>query len=207
VYEGYGLTETGAVVTLNTPNSNRPGSVGKPLPGVDVRITDEAGSSLAGEQVGEIWLKGPMLMKGYHGLPEETASVLNFDGYFRTGDLGMIDADGFLHITGRQKDLIIVSGEKVAPRQVEEVLMRHPAVAEATVIGKKDPIRGEVVVAFVIPREGQSTSPNELRDYARAQGLTPWQLPREVFIVPDVPRSPTGKVLRRELSAKVNSPP
>ena len=206
VYEGYGLTETGAVVALNTPDSNKPGSVGKPLPGVDVRITDEAGNALAREASGEIRLKGPMIMKGYHNLPEETASVMRADGYFGTGDLGMIDADGFLHITGRQKDLIIVSGEKVAPRQVEEVLMRHPAVAEATVVGKGDAVRGEVVVAFVIPREDQSTSPAELRDYARRQGLTPWQLPREIFIVPEVPRSPTGKVLRRELSAKVNSP-
>lgn len=206
LYEGYGLTETGAVVALNTPDVNRPGSVGKPLPGVELRITDDAGNTLPLDKVGEIGVRGPMVMKGYHGLPEETALALSSDGYFRTGDLGTVDADGFLHITGRQKELIIVAGEKVAPREVEEVLMRHAAVAEATVVGKKDPVRGEVVVAFVIPREGQSPSPGELRDYARAQGLAQWQVPREIFIIADLPRSPTGKVLRRELAAKVNSP-
>jgi long-chain acyl-CoA synthetase len=206
VYEGYGLTETGAVVALNTPASNRTGSVGKPLPGVEVRIVNDAGDAIADGQVGEIWLKGPMVMKGYHALPEETAAAMSADGYFRTGDLGTVDADGFLYITGRAKDLIIVSGEKVAPRQVEEVLLRHPAVAEATVVGKRDPVRGEVVVAFVIPREDSTPSSAELRDFGRAQGLTGWQLPREIFIVLDFPRSPTGKVLRRELAAKVNAP-
>ena len=146
-----------------------------------------------------------MVMKGYHGLPAETSAAFAPDGSFRTGDLGRLDADGFLHITGRAKDLIIVAGEKVAPRQVEDVLARHPAVAESVVIGKRDPVRGEVVVAFIIPREGQTAAATELRDFAREQGLAPWQLPREIFIVPDVPRSPTGKILRRELSDKVSA--
>ena len=206
LYEGYGLTETGAVVALNTPQANRPGSVGKPLPGVEVRIADDAGNTLPRGTAGEIELTGPMVMKGYHALPAETSAAFAPDGHLRTGDLGLLDADGFLHITGRAKDLIIVAGEKVAPRQVEDVLARHPAVAEATVVGKRDPVRGEVVVAFVIPREGQTTSPTELRDFARQQGLALWQIPREIFIVSDVPRSPTGKVLRRVLSEKVNVP-
>jgi long-chain acyl-CoA synthetase len=97
-----------------------------------------------------------MVMKGYHNLPEETAHVLTADGYFKTGDLGRVDEDGFLHITGRKKEMIIVAGEKAFPREIEDVLLRHPAVAEAAVVGKKDPGRGEVVVAFVVAREGQT---------------------------------------------------
>ena len=205
LYEGYGLSETSPVVTLNTPQSYKAGSVGKPLPGVDVKITDDNGSALPGGQIGEVWLKGPMIMKGYHNLPGQTAAALTPDRYFRTGDLGMIDPDGFLHITGRKKDMIIVSGEKAYPREIEETLMRHPSVAEAAVVGKKDPGRGEVVVAFILPREGQSVQPDELRDFARSQGLAQWKVPREIFPVTELPRNPTGKVLKRELAQKANA--
>jgi long-chain acyl-CoA synthetase len=138
-------------------------------------------------------------MKGYHNLPTETAASVTSDGYFKTGDLGRLDSDGFLYITGRKKDLIIVAGEKIAPREIEELLMSHPAVAEAAVIGKKDQTRGEAVVAFVIARESQSPSVEELREFCRQQGLPNWKVPREIHIVPDLPRSPTGKVLKRLL--------
>ena len=203
--EGYGLTETSPVLSLNTPQVHKAGSVGKPLPGVQVKITDDAGKPLSTGQIGEVWVKGPMIMKGYHNLPEETGQVLTADGYFKTGDLGQVDADGFLHITGRKKEMIIVAGEKAYPREIEEVLMRHPTVAEAAVLGKKDPGRGEVVVAFVIPREGQSPKPEELREFSRQQGLAQWKVPREIMVVNDLPRSPTGKVLKRELAAKLES--
>jgi long-chain acyl-CoA synthetase len=145
-----------------------------------------------------------MIMKGYNNLPDETLAVLTPDGYFKTGDLGMFDADGFLHITGRKKDMIIVAGEKAFPREIEEVISRHPAVAEAAVVGKKDPQRGEVVVAFVIAKEGQTVQPDELRDFARTNGLAQWKVPREVFVVTDLPRNPTGKVLKRELVQRAN---
>ncbi len=206
IYEGYGLTETSPVVALNTPQASKPGSVGKPLPGVQVRIADDAGAELASGAAGEIWLKGPMIMKGYFNLPAETADVLSGDGFFKTGDIGHVDPDGFLHITGRKKELIIVAGEKVTPREVEEVLLRHPSVREAAVIGKKDASRGEVVVAFITPREGASVSSDELRDFARKQGLMQWKVPREVNIVPDLPRSPTGKILKRVLAEQINGP-
>src|SRR5205823_3688830 len=160
---------------------------------------DDNGNSLPPEQSGEIWVKGPMVMRGYHNLPAETAAVFTADGYFKTGDLGHVDADGFLHLTGRKKDLIIVAGEKVAPREVEETLMAHPAVAEAAVIGRTDPARGEAVIAFVTAREGQSPDAEELRRFCRECGLPPWKIPRDIYIVPDLPRSPTGKVLKREL--------
>jgi long-chain acyl-CoA synthetase len=203
--EGYGLTETSPVVALNTPQASKPGSVGKPLPGVQVKIVDDKDKPAAMGASGEVWMKGPMIMKGYFNLPDETAKVLTADGYFKTGDLGMIDEEGFLHITGRKKDLIIVAGEKAVPREIEELIMKHPAVREAAVVGKKDAGRGEVVVAFVTAKEGQTITPEQVRDFARSQGLMQWKVPREVFVVEDLPRSPTGKVLKRVLSEQVNA--
>jgi len=205
LYEAYGMTETSLAISLNTPQMHKPGSVGRPIPGMQVRIVDDAGNDLTVGQPGEIWVKGPMVMKGYHNLPTETAAALTADGYFRTGDLGRFDADGFLYITGRKKDLIIVGGEKVSPREIEETLMSHPAVAEAAVVGKKDASRGEVVVAFVIAREGLSTTSGELREFCRSQSLAQWKVPREVRIVGDLPRSATGKVLKRVLAEEVNA--
>jgi long-chain acyl-CoA synthetase len=115
-----------------------------------------------------------------------------------------MDSDGFLYITGRKKEMIIVAGEKAFPREIEDALMRHPTVAEAAVVGKKDPSRGEVVVAFVTPKEGQTASADDLKDHCRKEGLPQWKVPRDVHVVEDLPRSPTGKVLKRELAAKVN---
>ena len=117
----------------------------------------------------------------------------------------MLFRSGYLHITGRKKELIIVAGEKAVPREIEDVLMQHPAVAEAAVVGKKDAARGEVVVAFVMAKEGQTIKPDELRDFARGKGLMQWKVPREVTVVEDLPRSPTGKVLKRVLAERVNS--
>jgi long-chain acyl-CoA synthetase len=204
--EGYGLTETSPVVSLNTPQVHRVGSVGKPLRVVEVRITDENGGALPAGQSGEIWLRGPMIMKEYFKLPKETEAALTPDRFFKTGDLGMLDADGFLFITGRKKDLIIVAGEKVAPREVEEMLMSHSDVAEAAVVGKKDAGRGEQVVAFVIGREGQELKAETLRDFCRERGLAQWKIPREFHFPRDLPRSPTGKVLKRVLAEQVNQP-
>jgi long-chain acyl-CoA synthetase len=148
-----------------------------------------------------------MIMKGYHNLPKETAAAITADGFFKSGDIGYMDNDGYLHITGRKKELIIVAGEKAVPREIEDVLLKHPAVADAAVVGKKDPSRGEVVVAFVILHEGQTATPDELRDFCRTQNLAQWKCPREVTMVTDLPRSPTGKVLKRVLSEQVNAPP
>ena len=205
IYEGYGLSETSPVVSLNVPHNNRPGSVGQMVPRAEAKIVDDEGKTLPTDQIGEIWLKGPMIMKGYHNLPNETAAVLTADGYFKTGDLGKVDSDGYLHITGRKKDMIIVAGEKAFPREIEEILMQHESIAEAAVVGKKDPQRGEVVVAFVIPKEGQTVKPDELREFARTHNLAQWKIPREIFIVTELPRNPTGKVLKRELVEKLNA--
>lgn len=205
--EGYGLTETAPIVALNTPQENKPGSVGRPLPGETVRIVDDNGADLKQGDTGEIWLKGPNIMKGYLNLPKETAEALTPDGFFKTGDLGHVDADGYLFITGRKKDMIAVAGVKCYPREIEEVLNRHPAVAESAVLGKKDAARGEVVVAFATAKEGQALTAESLRDFARKEGLAQWKVPREVFVVDDLPRSPTGKVLKRVLAEKLAATP
>jgi long-chain acyl-CoA synthetase len=201
--EGYGLTETSPVVCLNVPQMMRAGSVGKPVPGAEIRIVDDDGRALGREQIGEIWLKGPMIMKGYYNLPDATAAALTLDGYFKTGDLGKVDTDGFLFITGRKKDMIIIAGEKVFPREVEDVLMKHPTVAEAAVLGRRDASRGEVVVAFVTAREGETIQSDTLRDYCRSQGLPQWKCPREIIALPELPHSPTGKVLKRVLAEQL----
>ncbi len=204
VFEGYGLTETSPVISLNVPQNFREGSVGRAVPGAQFKFTDEEGKALGTEEIGEIWVKGPMVMKGYNNLPNETGQALTPDGYFKTGDLGKIDRDGFIFITGRKKDMISVAGEKAYPREIEEVLMANPAVAEAAVVGKKDPSRGEVVAAFVIFKEGQTLSPDALREFCREHGLAQWKIPRDIQVLTDFPRTPTGKVLKRELAAKLN---
>ena len=137
---------------------------------------------------------------------QEQNSVLTADGYFKSGDLGKVDAEGFLYITGRKKDLIIVGGEKASPREIEEAIAKHPAVAEAAVVGKKDPSRGEVVVAFVTLKPGAKASGEEIREFARGQNLMQWKVPREVFVIEEMPRNPTGKVLKRALVERVNAP-
>jgi long-chain acyl-CoA synthetase len=203
IYEGFGLTETSPVVALNMPHSEKFGSVGKPVPGVTVKIVDESGAALAQGEIGEVWLKGPMIMKGYYHLPDETAAALTPDGFFRTGDLGLIDDEGFLFITGRKKEMISVSGEKVYPREIEDIILRHPAVADVAVMGRKDPSRGEVVVAFVILKQDETLAPDAIRDHCRQSGLPQWKVPRDVMIVPELPRSPTGKVLKRVLAEQL----
>jgi long-chain acyl-CoA synthetase len=200
LYEGYGLTETSPVIAVNVPQCSQYGSVGRPLAPVQVRIVDDDGNPLPVNSIGEVWLRGPMIMKGYHNLPAETAQVFSPDGFFKTGDLGKMDGEGFLHITGRKKDMIIVAGEKAYPREIEEVLTKHEAVAEAAVVGRHDARRGELIVAFIVLKEAATSTADALRDFCREQALPQWKIPREVYFVEQLPRSPTGKVLKRILS-------
>ena len=147
--EGYGLTETSPVANWCRPQDHKRFSVGPPLPGVEEKIVSLDGTELGVDQEGEVRIKGPNLMKGYYKLDEETAAAIDEEGYFRTGDIGRIDADGHLYITGRLKEMMVIGGENVFPRTIEEVLDRHPAVVCSAVIGIADPGRGEVPVAFV----------------------------------------------------------
>ncbi len=197
--EGYGLTETCGPVSVNTPERYRAGSVGVMIPGAEVRVVDETGTDLVRGGTGEILLRGPMVMGGYFNLPEASQGVLR-DGWFRTGDIGHVDEEGYLFITGRAKEIIIVGGEKMFPREVEEMLLSHPSVAEAAVIGRPDESRGEAAVAFVSAREGMSIDVMSLRGHLRELGLPGWKMPRDVHVVQQLPRSPTGKVLKRELA-------
>ncbi len=203
--EGYGLTETSPVISLNVPQAFKFGSVGTAVPGAIVRIMDEHDQPLGRNLQGEIWVKGPMVMQGYYNLPEESAQALTSDHFFKTGDLGHVDEEGYIFITGRKKDLIIVAGEKASPREIEEVIAKHPAVAEAAVVGKKDPSRGEVVVAFITLKPDQTATPDELRNFCRDGGLVNWKVPREVFLVEELPHSPTGKILKRVLAEMLAS--
>ena len=198
--EGYGLTETSPIVSANQPWAHRVGTVGRPLPGVEVQVRDTSGQPLDHGQEGELCVRGPLVMQGYFNRPAETAAVIDEDGWLRTGDIVRVDGDGFISITGRAKDMMIVGGENVFPREVEAVLEQHPAVAEAAAIGRPDPSRGEVVIAFVMLEEDAVARPDDLRVFCRDR-LAGYKIPREVFIVDDLPRGPTGKILKRELKA------
>jgi long-chain acyl-CoA synthetase len=199
IFEGYGQTEAAPVVTLNTPGNRKLGTIGRALPDVEVAIWNDQNRVLPAGQIGEIMVRGRNVMAGYHHLPEETAKTIT-DGWLHTGDLGQLDGDGYVTVTGRKKDLIISAGENIYPREIEEVLALHPKVKEVAVIGVKDEVRGEVPKAFVIAREGESVDEKELRSFCRDQ-LANYKIPKYFEIVADLPRTPTGKVLKRMLSA------
>jgi long-chain acyl-CoA synthetase len=197
VLQGYGLSESTAQCAVNTPEHNRPGSVGRPLPGVDVRIVDRQGERLSPGEDGEILIRGANIMRGYHGLDEETARTV-VDGWLHTGDVGHVDADGYLYVLDRSKDLIIRGGFNIIPRDVEEVLVAHPAVAQAAVIGLPDARLGEVVHADVILSTGSQATAEELIAHCREK-LASYKCPQSIDIVTALPMNSTGKVLKRQL--------
>jgi long-chain acyl-CoA synthetase len=192
------MTEASPVVSLNVPWSNRVGTAGKAIPGVEVAAFDDASRRVAAGEVGELRVRGPNIMKGYYHKEADTRAAITPDGWYCTGDMGTVDAEGYIRITGRKKEMIIVGGENVYPREIEVVLEDHPAIAEAAVIGQMDASRGEVVVAFVVPREGQDVTEIALRDYCRER-VAGYKVPRRVIIATDLPRGQTGKILKRKL--------
>ena len=198
--EGYGLTETSPVLSCDVPWDHRVGTVGMVLPDVETQLRDQAGGVRANGREGELFVRGPMVMKGYFHRPEETEAVIDRDGWFRTGDIVEIGDDGHVSITGRAKDLILVGGENVFPREVELALEQHPAIADVAVIGQQDGSRGEVVVGFVALREDVEATAEELRSFCRDQ-LAGYKVPRKIHIRRELPRGPTGKILKRELRA------
>ncbi len=199
INEGYGLTETSPCTNWCRPDEWRPHSVGKPLPELLQRIVDPATNRVLGpNHDGEVQMRGPNVMKGYYKLPEQTAGVFTADGFFKTGDMGRHDLDGHLYITGRIKEMLIVGGENVFPREIEEVLNRHESVKDSGVIGKMDPMRGELPVAFVELREGATFDESALRTWCR-KSLAGYKVPDEIRVVEALPRNPTGKIMRREL--------
>jgi long-chain acyl-CoA synthetase len=196
--EGYGLTETSPIIAADAPASHRPGTVGRPIRHVDVRIVSPDGEPSPVGCEGEILVRGPGVMKGYYRKPDETRNVLDADGWFRTGDIGRMDEQGYLSITGRAKEMLIVGGENVFPREIEAVLEAHDSVLQAAVIGIHDESRGEVPVAFVVPKPGAQVSDQELRQAAK-RALAGFKVPRRIYIRDDLPAGPTGKILKRRL--------
>ncbi len=199
INEGYGLTETSPVTNWCRPDEWRPRSVGRPMPELTQRIVDPAtGRSLGPNQDGEVQMRGPNIMKGYYKLPEQTASVFTSDGFFKTGDMGRHDLEGHLFITGRIKEMLIVGGENVFPREIEEVLNKHESVKDSGVVGKVDPMRGELPVAFIELHDGATFDENALRSWCR-KSLAGYKVPDQVRVVETLPRNATGKIMRREL--------
>jgi len=196
--EGYGLTEASPVVTSSAGLTPKVGSVGKVLDGIQVRLVDENGDDALADDSGEIWVKGPNVFKGYLDEPEATARVLTPDGWLRTGDIAVVDDEGFLYLVDRAKDLIIVSGFNVYPAEVEEVLMSHPDVQEVGVIGVPHPHTGEAVKAFVVLQPGATAHEDTLVSWC-LDNLARYKCPAKILFVDQLPRNVSGKLLRRSL--------
>jgi long-chain acyl-CoA synthetase len=189
VLEGYGLSETSPVASFNRPGRERkPGSIGLPVDGVEMKLLDD----------GEIAIRGHNVMKGYWNKPEATADVLSDDGWFRTGDIGRVDEDGYFYVIDRKKELVIRGGFNVYPREIEEVLYEHPAVREAAVIGVPHGSLGEEVGAAIALKAGVVVTPDELRAFVKAR-VAAYKYPRIVWLLDELPKGPTGKILKRAI--------
>ncbi|WP_409484036.1 long-chain-fatty-acid--CoA ligase [Arsenicicoccus dermatophilus] len=204
ILEGYGLSETSPVASFNHPDAERkPGSIGTPIRGVEMALRTPEGGPVPPGEVGEIVIRGENVMRGYRGRPDATAAAIDADGWFRSGDLGRVDEDGYYFIVDRAKDMIIRGGYNVYPREVEEVLYEHPAVLEAAVVGIPHELYGEEVAAFVALRPesglaGSDETAAELRTFCQER-LAGYKYPREIRFVDALPKGATGKILKREL--------
>jgi long-chain acyl-CoA synthetase len=199
ILEGYGLSETSPAVTFNHPDAERrPGSIGTPIAGVQVRLVGADGNVVATGTPGEMQVKGPNVMKGYWNLPDATDEAIK-DGWFSTGDIAVVDTDGYYYIVDRKKDLIIRGGYNVYPREVEEALYEHPAVAAVAVIGIPHEALGEEIGAAVVLKAGLSAELDELRQFVKGR-VAAYKYPRRIWFVDDLPTGPTGKLLRREVA-------
>jgi long-chain acyl-CoA synthetase len=198
ILEGYGLSETSPVASFNHPDRERKvGSIGTPIAGVEMRVVDDEGNDVEQGEVGEIAIKGPNVMKGYWRKDDATAETIK-DGWFHTGDMAKVDDEGYFFIVDRKKELIIRGGYNVYPREVEEALYEHPAVQEAAVIGVPDDKMGEEVGAAVVLKQGEDVSAEELRDFVKEE-VASYKYPRKIWFVDELPKGPTGKILKREV--------
>jgi long-chain acyl-CoA synthetase len=198
ILEGYGLSETSPAATFNHPDAERrPGSIGTPIEGVQVRLVDESGNEVPTGSPGEMQVKGPNVMKGYWNLPEATDASIK-DGWFSTGDIAVVDEDGYYWIVDRKKDLISRGGYNVYPREIEEELHEYPAVAQVAVIGIAHDSLGEEVGAAVVLKAGETAVVEELRQFVKAR-VAAYKYPRRIWFVEGLPTGPTGKLLRREV--------
>ncbi|MDR2163523.1 MAG: long-chain fatty acid--CoA ligase [Clostridiales Family XIII bacterium] len=198
IIEGYGLTEASPACFFNPPSgTQKPGSIGKAMTGIDYRIGDENDEDMPPGEVGELLLKGPNIMLGYYGREAETAETLR-NGWLHTGDLAKKDEDGYVYIVDRKKDMIIVSGLNVYPREVEEALYKHPKIKDAAVIGVQDGLRGEKVMAYIVPKEGEEVHSKEILRWLKER-LAAYKIPRHIEFKEDLPRNSTGKIMKRML--------
>jgi long-chain acyl-CoA synthetase len=205
VLEGYGLSETCAIATFNRPDRERkPGSIGLPVPGVELMLADDEGHEVPEGEVGEILVRGPVVMKGYWNRPEATADTITPDGWLKTGDMGRRDDEGYYYVVDRKKELIIRGGFNVYPREIEEVIYEHPAVREAAVLGVPHESLGEEIAAAVALKDGAEATEVELRDYVKSR-VAAYKYPRVVWIVDALPKGPTGKILKREIDVPEQS--
>jgi long-chain acyl-CoA synthetase len=196
--EGYGLSETSPTLTCNPADTDQfSGSIGIPVPSTYLSIRDDEGKEVPLGEAGEICAKGPQVMAGYWNRPDETANVMTADGFFRTGDIGVMDERGFTKIVDRKKDMILVSGFNVYPNEIEEVIASHPGVLECAVIGVADSKSGEAVKAFIVKKD-QNLSADEVIKYCSTQ-LTAYKVPKQIEFRTDLPKTNVGKILRREL--------
>jgi long-chain acyl-CoA synthetase len=198
ILEGYGLSESSPVASFNHPDRQRkPGSIGTPIDGVEMKVVDDDGNEVDQGEVGEIVIRGHNVMKGYWHLPEATEATIR-DGWLYTGDMGKTDEDGYFYVVDRKKDLIIRGGYNVYPREIEEVLYEHPDVREAAVLGIPHDEYGEEVAAAVVLKDGAHATPEQLRDFVKEQ-VAAYKYPRRVWLVDELPKGPTGKILKREI--------
>jgi long-chain acyl-CoA synthetase len=197
--EGYGMTELSGTVTAHRPGRPiKPGSVGIPVDGVEVRVVDREGSELPAGEIGEVLARGSGQMRGYWRNETDTKAAFVADGWLATEDMGVLDEDGYLTLVDRKKDIILRGGYTVYPREVEDVLHEHPAVLEAVIVGVPHELLGEEVVALVVPRRGIELAPDDVRAFLRER-VAAYKYPRLVVVVDDLPRGPTGKILKRAI--------
>ncbi|MFO7312503.1 MAG: AMP-binding protein, partial [Bacillota bacterium] len=204
--ESYGLTETSPVITTTHWSETRPGSCGRAVGDTELKVVSPDGTPVPPGEVGELWARGTAIMLGYWRRPDATRQAITPDGWFKTGDLVRMDEDGYVYIVDRLKDMINVAGEKVYPREVEEVLHAHPDVADAAVVGIPHPDKGEVPKAFVVRKPGAGVSAGDLIAYCRER-LARYKVPAEVEFVEEIPRSASGKTLRRQLRVESAAQP
>jgi long-chain acyl-CoA synthetase len=205
ILEGYGLSETSPIASYGEAGRRKIGSIGIPIDGVSMRVVDEAGADVPVGSVGEIVIQGHNVMAGYWRQPAATAAAMA-DGWFHSGDLGRIDEDGYFFIVDRKKDMIIRGGYNVYPREIEEVLYEHPRILEAAVIGIPHPTHGEEVAAVVVVDDPATITPDDVRDYVKAQ-VAPYKYPRQIWFLDALPKGPTGKILKREISIPASAQP
>src|SRR3954454_6229293 len=198
ILEGYGLSETSPVASFNHPGRERkPGSIGTPIEGVEMKVVDDDGHDLPAGEVGEIAIRGHNVMKGYWNRPDATEAVMR-GGWFHSGDMATVDEEGYFFIVDRKKDMIIRGGYNVYPREIEEVLYEHPAVSQAAVVGVPDESLGEEVGAVVVLKRGEDAGADEIRAFVKER-VAAYKYPRKIWFADDLPKGPTGKILKREI--------